>query len=83
MQPVRLCGPGSTPWTSIRRWHTLRRFRGPVDIALGVVAAVAIVVFGVWTRRHAKRLEQEAELAYPGLLDDDTGDTGASAPEAA
>jgi hypothetical protein len=44
---------------------------------------VAIVVFGVWTRRHAKRLEQEAELAYPGPLDDDTGDTGASAPEAA
>ena len=62
---------------------TLRRFRGSVDIALGVVAAVAIVVFLVWTRRHAKRLEQEAELAYPGPLDDDTGATGASAPERA
>jgi hypothetical protein len=41
---------------------------------------VAIVVFGVWTRPSRQRLEQEAELAYPGLLDDDTG---ASAPEAA
>jgi hypothetical protein len=61
----------------------VRRFRGPVDIALGVVAVVAIVVFLMWTRRHAKRLEQEAELAYPGPLDDDAGTTGGSAPEAA
>jgi membrane protein DedA with SNARE-associated domain len=62
---------------------TLRRFRGSVDIAIGVAAAVLIVVFLVWTRRHAKRLEQEAEAAYPGPLDDDTGASGASAPEAA
>jgi membrane protein DedA with SNARE-associated domain len=42
--------------------------RGPVDIALGVAAAIVIVTFLVWTRRHAKRLEREAERAYPGRI---------------
>jgi hypothetical protein len=44
--------------------NTLNRFRGPVDVALGGAAAVAVVVLLVWARRHAKRLEEEAERAY-------------------
>lgn len=46
----------------------LKRLRGPVDIALGAAAAVALIVSLVWARRNAKRLEEEAERAYPGPL---------------
>lgn len=48
--------------------NTLKRFRGPVDVALGGAAAVAVVLLLVWGRHHAKRLEEEAERAYPGPL---------------
>jgi membrane protein DedA with SNARE-associated domain len=61
---------------------TLKRFRGQLDVALGVVAAAVIVASILWTRRHAKRLEEEAERAYPGPLEDDTVKTGASARDA-
>jgi membrane protein DedA with SNARE-associated domain len=48
----------------------LKGIRGPVDIGLGVAAAAIVIGFLVWTRRHAKRLEDEAEREYPGSLDD-------------
>jgi membrane protein DedA with SNARE-associated domain len=47
----------------------LDRFTGPADIALGAIAAIVVIGFLVWTRRHARRLEAEAERAYPGPLD--------------
>ena len=46
----------------------LSKARGPVDIGLGALAAVLVVGFIVWTRRHASALEAEAEQAYPGPL---------------
>jgi membrane protein DedA with SNARE-associated domain len=48
----------------------LSSVRGPVDYGLGGLAAVVVVSFIVWLRRHEKRLEAEAERAYPGSLDD-------------
>jgi membrane protein DedA with SNARE-associated domain len=63
--------------------NTLKQFRGPVDLALGIAAAVAIIVFFVWARRHTKQLEEEAELAYPGPLDADTAASAASTRDAA
>lgn len=47
----------------------LSKARGTVDYALGGVAAVVVIAFIVWIRRHEKRLEVEAEQAYPGALD--------------
>ncbi|MGH2857574.1 MAG: hypothetical protein ACRDMJ_08815, partial [Solirubrobacteraceae bacterium] len=47
----------------------LEGVRGTVDYALGAAAAVIVVAFLIWTRRHFKQLEQEAEKAYPGPLD--------------
>ncbi|MGH2889462.1 MAG: DedA family protein [Solirubrobacteraceae bacterium] len=49
----------------------LQGVRGTVDYALGAVAAVIVIGFLVWTRRHFKQLEQQAEEAYPGPLDAD------------
>jgi membrane protein DedA with SNARE-associated domain len=49
---------------------SLKHLRGPVDYGLGAVAAAIVVGFIVWTRRNAKRLEEEAERAYPGPLED-------------
>jgi membrane protein DedA with SNARE-associated domain len=49
---------------------TLKGARGPFDIVVGVLAAIIIVGFLVWTRRHAKSLEEEAERVYPGPLDE-------------
>jgi membrane protein DedA with SNARE-associated domain len=48
----------------------LSKVRGPVDYILGGLAAVVVVSFIVWLRRHEKRLEAEAEREYPGSLDD-------------
>lgn len=49
---------------------SLKHLRGPVDIGLGIAAACIVIGFIVWTRRHAKRLEDEAEREYPGPLDE-------------
>jgi membrane protein DedA with SNARE-associated domain len=40
----------------------------PVDIALGITAAVLLVTGIVLIRQHAERLADEAEAAYPGPL---------------
>jgi membrane protein DedA with SNARE-associated domain len=48
----------------------LSHVRAPVDIGLGVLAALLVVGFIVWARRNERRLEQEAEEAYPGRLDE-------------
>ena len=47
----------------------LERARGPVDYGLGALAAIVVIGFVVWIRGHEKRLEAEAERAYPGPLD--------------
>lgn len=46
----------------------LKGVRGPVDIALGAAAAVAVLAFIIWLRRNEHRLEQRAEERYPGPL---------------
>ena len=51
----------------------MRRVRGPLDIALGVVAAIAVVAFLLWLHRNEKRMEVEAEKEYPGPLADHIG----------
>jgi membrane protein DedA with SNARE-associated domain len=45
---------------------TLKRLRGPVDIAFAAAGVLAVVASIVWARRHVQRLEEEAERAYPG-----------------
>jgi membrane protein DedA with SNARE-associated domain len=50
--------------------NSLKGVRGPVDIGLGAAAAVLVVGFVFWLRRHERRLEQEAERVYPGPLSD-------------
>ncbi len=47
----------------------LSKLRGPFDYGLGGLAVVVVVGFIVWMRRHEKRLEAEAEQAYPGPLE--------------
>ncbi len=49
---------------------SLERVRGPVNIALGVAAAVFVVGFLIWLRRNERRLEARAEQRYPGRLAD-------------
>ncbi len=48
---------------------SLESARGPVDYGLAAVAVFVVVGFIVWIRRHTKRLEAEAERAYPGPLE--------------
>ncbi len=49
--------------------NTLNRLSKPVDIVLGVVAAVVVVV-GLWLiRRRGDQLADKAEEAFPGPLD--------------
>lgn len=48
---------------------TLAAVSTPLDIALGVLAAVAIIVGLVVVRRHMGRLIAVAEAAYPGPLE--------------
>jgi membrane protein DedA with SNARE-associated domain len=47
----------------------LGKARGPFDYILGGLAVVVVIAFIMWIRRHEKRLEAEAELAYPGPLE--------------
>jgi membrane protein DedA with SNARE-associated domain len=47
----------------------LDRLTRPVDVVAGIAAAVVIVAFLVFLRRNEKRLEEEAERAFPGPLD--------------
>ena len=47
----------------------MRHVRGPLDVVLGVLAAIVVVAFMVWIRRNTRRLEAEAERAYPGPLE--------------
>jgi membrane protein DedA with SNARE-associated domain len=51
----------------------LKKVRGPVDIGLGVAAAILVVGFILWLRRNEKRLEGQAEERYPGPLADHVG----------
>ncbi len=66
---------GGVVWSAIYAFgfyylgSKLSKARGPVDYALGGAAAVVVIAFIVWIRRHEKRLEAEAERAYPGPLD--------------
>ena len=48
--------------------NALKRVQRPFDIAVGVLAAILIVAFALWLRRHLKSLEVEAERAYPEPL---------------
>jgi membrane protein DedA with SNARE-associated domain len=48
----------------------LKKVRGPVDIGLGIGAAILVVAFIVWLRRNERRLERQAEERYPGRLAD-------------
>lgn len=48
----------------------VHRIAGPVGIVVGVIAAVIIIAFLVFLNRNEKRLEDEAERALPGSLDD-------------
>jgi len=50
--------------------NTLRNDTGPVDIAFGAAAVVAIVIAILVVRRQAARLTLVAEAAYPGPLTD-------------
>lgn len=46
----------------------IRRFRGPIGLALGALLLVAIVLGVVFLKRHERRLEEIAEEAFPGPI---------------
>ena len=49
--------------------HALKRARGPFDYAIGGAAVVIVVGCVWWLRRNERKLEEQAELAYPGPLE--------------
>ena len=49
---------------------TLSRLRTSFDISIGVAAALIVIAFLIWLRHNEKRLEAQAEVLYPGPLDD-------------
>jgi membrane protein DedA with SNARE-associated domain len=53
--------------------NSLKGVRGPVDVGLGVAAAVFVLAFVIWLRRNERKLEAEAEKRYPGPLADQIG----------
>ncbi len=67
---------GGLVWSAIYAFgfyfagSTLSRLRGSFDIAIGAAAALIVLAFVLWVRYNAKRLEAQAELAYPGPLDE-------------
>jgi membrane protein DedA with SNARE-associated domain len=67
---------GGLVWSAIYAFvsyavgNTLRNASGTINIALGAVAAVAIVIAFLVVRRQANRLTAVAEAAYPGPLPD-------------
>lgn len=66
---------GGTVWALI--WglgayflgQQLTKLNGPLTIALGVIAVIAIVGFLVFLNRNERRLQQDAERAFPGPLE--------------
>lgn len=50
--------------------QAFKRLSTPVDIALGIAALVIIASLILYLRRHADRLADRAERAYPGPLSD-------------
>ena len=48
----------------------IHRFTGPIGISAIVLAALFIIGFLLFLRRNEQRLEDEAERALPGSLDD-------------
>jgi membrane protein DedA with SNARE-associated domain len=48
---------------------TLHRLSGPINVSVGLAAAVAIVAGFLILRRHTGRLKASAEAAYPGPLE--------------
>ncbi len=48
----------------------VHQLTGPVGIVALVLAAIILVAFFIFLRRNEKRLEDEAERALPGPLDD-------------
>jgi membrane protein DedA with SNARE-associated domain len=49
---------------------TLKRVRGSFDLVIGVAAALILIAFLLWLRHNEKSLERQAELVYPGPLED-------------
>jgi membrane protein DedA with SNARE-associated domain len=49
---------------------SLKRISGTLDYAIGAAAIVIVVSFIIWIRRNERRLEAQAEKAYPGPLED-------------
>ena len=48
----------------------LERLSKPVDITFGIAAVIAVVAFLIVLRKNYRRLEAEAERAFPGPLGD-------------
>lgn len=67
---------GGIAWAAIYSFvpyhagDSLRRVSGTVDVGVVVAAAAAVVAGILVTRRHAGRLTERAEAAFPGHLED-------------
>jgi len=51
----------------------IHQLTGPVGIVAVVLAAIILIAFFIFLQRNEKRLEDEAERALPGPLDDHQG----------
>ncbi len=69
-------GAGGVVWAGLWTWLAyfagtgLSRVSGTINVALGVVAVVAVVAVFVILRHKTKQLVATAEAAYPGPLED-------------
>jgi membrane protein DedA with SNARE-associated domain len=71
--PFNLCGgvlwAGAVGSAAYALGHEMHRLKGPVGIALAVLAALLLAIGIDQVRRHRRRLQEEAERALPGPLE--------------
>jgi membrane protein DedA with SNARE-associated domain len=65
---------GAVAWSALyglaayRMGEEIKRLSGPIGIASGAIALIAIVTGTVLIRRHEERLANEAERTFPGPI---------------
>lgn len=61
---------GAYTWGAYEAGNTLRHLSTPLDIVFVVVAVIVIVIVLIFVKRKSDQLQEAAERAYPGPLED-------------